>query len=61
MCRRDDLPALLRVSAVPGMRGDIVFFNLCTVHGSYINQTDKQRRLVRVCYRNPGKRASVSL
>ena len=39
--------------AVPGMRGDIVFFNLCTVHGSYINQTDNPRRLVRVCYRNP--------
>lgn len=23
-------------SAVPGQRGDVVIFNLCTVHGSYI-------------------------
>jgi len=45
--------------AVPGKRGDIVFFNLCTVHGSYINQTDAQRRMVRVCYRNPENKQIV--
>ena len=39
--------------AVPANRGDVVLFNLCTVHGSYINQTDRDRRLVRVGYRNP--------
>ena len=39
--------------AVPARRGDVVAFNLCTVHGSYINQTDRNRRLVRVGYRNP--------
>ncbi len=76
-------------SAVPGRRGDVVMFNLCTVHGSYIkcvsvacasaprssasvygkpcsraplcccaalprcSHTQNQRRMVRVCYRNP--------
>jgi phytanoyl-CoA hydroxylase len=43
-------------SAVPANRGDVVFFNLFTVHGSYINQTGQPRRLVRVCYRNPENR-----
>ena len=39
--------------AVPAKRGDVVFFNIYTVHGSYINTTDKPRRLVRVGYRDP--------
>ncbi len=38
---------------VPARRGDIVVFNLFTIHGSYINRTDKIRRLVRVGFRNP--------
>ncbi len=39
--------------AVPGKRGDVVCFNINTIHGSYMNTTDKPRRLVRVGYRNP--------
>ncbi|HEY3290764.1 MAG TPA: phytanoyl-CoA dioxygenase family protein [Anaerolineae bacterium] len=39
--------------AVPAKRGDVVCFSIHTIHGSYINTTDKARRLVRVGYRNP--------
>jgi phytanoyl-CoA hydroxylase len=38
---------------VPALRGDVVCFNIFTVHGSYINTTDRARRLVRVGYRSP--------
>jgi phytanoyl-CoA hydroxylase len=41
---------------VPAKRGDVVVFNIFTVHGSHINQTDRMRRLVRVGYRNPENR-----
>lgn len=41
---------------VPAKRGDIVVFNIFTVHGSHINQTSKMRRLVRVGYRDPDNR-----
>lgn len=37
---------------VPGRRGDVVVFNIFTVHGSHINQTRDPRRLVRLGYRN---------
>jgi phytanoyl-CoA hydroxylase len=39
--------------AVPAKRGDVVLFNIFTVHGSYINQTDRVRRLVRCGFRAP--------
>jgi phytanoyl-CoA hydroxylase len=39
--------------AVPARAGDVVCFNFNTVHGSYINTTDKPRRLVRMGYRHP--------
>jgi ectoine hydroxylase-related dioxygenase (phytanoyl-CoA dioxygenase family) len=39
--------------AVPAKRGDVVCFNVHTIHGSHINVTDKARRLVRVGYRHP--------
>ena len=39
--------------AVPAKRGDVVCFNLHTIHGSHINQTDKNRRIVRIGYRHP--------
>ena len=39
--------------AVPAKRGDVVCFNIHTIHGSHINVTDRPRRLVRVGYRNP--------
>ena len=38
---------------VPAQRGDIVLFNIFCVHGSYINTTDKVRRMVRMGYRDP--------
>jgi phytanoyl-CoA hydroxylase len=38
---------------VPAKRGDVVCFSILTVHGSYLNTTDKPRRLVRVGYRDP--------
>lgn len=41
---------------VPARRGDVVFFSIHTIHGSYINQTKYPRRLVRVGYRDPHNR-----
>ncbi len=41
---------------VPAKRGDVVFFSIYTIHGSYINQTKHPRRLVRVGYRDPHNR-----
>jgi len=38
---------------VPAKKGDVVCFNIFTIHGSYINQTKLPRRLVRVGYRDP--------
>ncbi len=38
---------------VPAKRGDVVFFSIYTIHGSYINTTRQPRRLVRVGYRDP--------
>jgi ectoine hydroxylase-related dioxygenase (phytanoyl-CoA dioxygenase family) len=38
---------------VPAKRGDVVCFNIYTIHGSYINTTREPRRLVRVGYRDP--------
>lgn len=39
--------------AVPAKRGDVVCFCIHTVHGSHLNTTGKNRRLVRVGYRHP--------
>lgn len=41
---------------VPAQRGDVVIFCIDTIHGSYINQTKKPRRMVRVGYRDPDNR-----
>ena len=38
---------------VPAQRGDVVVFNIYTIHGSYINTTKQPRRMVRVGYRDP--------
>jgi ectoine hydroxylase-related dioxygenase (phytanoyl-CoA dioxygenase family) len=38
---------------VPAKRGDVVLFNLHTVHGSRVNRTNKLRRLIRMGYRDP--------
>jgi phytanoyl-CoA hydroxylase len=42
--------------AVPARRGDVVCFSINTVHGSYMNVTDRPRRLVRMGYRHPDNR-----
>lgn len=39
--------------AVPAKKGDVVLFNIFTIHGSYINQTKEDRRMVRMGYRHP--------
>lgn len=39
--------------AVPAKKGDVVCFNINTIHGSHVNVTDDMRRLVRVGYRHP--------
>ena len=38
---------------VPAKRGDVVIFHIHTIHGSHINTTPHNRRLVRVGYRHP--------
>jgi phytanoyl-CoA hydroxylase len=40
----------------PAKAGDVVAFSIYTVHGSYINRTDRFRRLVRLGYRDPMNR-----
>jgi hypothetical protein len=40
--------------AVPARRGDLVCFNINTIHGSHVNVTKEPRRLVRMGYRHPG-------
>ena len=42
--------------AVPAKAGDLVLFNIMTIHGSHINATAEMRRIVRVGYRHPGNR-----
>jgi phytanoyl-CoA hydroxylase len=37
----------------PAEAGDVVAFSIYTVHGSFINRTDRWRRLVRLGYRDP--------
>lgn len=41
---------------VSAKAGDVVLFCIDTIHGSYINQTKKPRRLVRMGYRDPDNR-----
>ncbi len=42
--------------ACPAQAGDVVVFSIYTVHGSYINRTDRWRRLVRLGYRDPANK-----
>ena len=41
---------------VPAEAGDVVLFNLWTIHGSGLNRTDHWRRAVRLGYRDPANR-----
>ncbi|HEY0009773.1 MAG TPA: phytanoyl-CoA dioxygenase family protein [Tepidisphaeraceae bacterium] len=47
---------LEETTPVPANAGDIVVFNIYTVHGSYMNTTSEMRRLVRVGYKHPDNR-----
>jgi hypothetical protein len=38
---------------VPAKAGDLVCFNILTIHGSHVNRTTQMRRLVRVGYKHP--------
>ena len=38
---------------VAAKKGDIVVFNIFTIHGSHVNVTDQMRRLVRVGFKHP--------
>lgn len=51
--------SLLDTVPVPAKRGDVVCFCINTIHGSYINTTDKARRLVRIGYRDPKNKQSA--
>jgi phytanoyl-CoA hydroxylase len=44
---------------VPAKRGDVVIFNIFTIHGSHINTTREPRRLVRIGYRDPENRQTA--
>jgi ectoine hydroxylase-related dioxygenase (phytanoyl-CoA dioxygenase family) len=48
-----DAYRLEETTPVPAQRGDVVLFNIYTIHGSYINTTKQPRRMVRVGYRDP--------
>lgn len=48
-----DVYRLSDTTAVPARRGDVVLFNIFTIHGSHVNRTSKDRRLVRLGYRHP--------
>jgi len=43
---------LANTVAVPAKAGDVVLFNVLTIHGSHINQTNDMRRMVRVGYKH---------
>lgn len=58
-CHPHLAPARYRLEetrAVPARRGDVVCFNINTVHGSYPNRSGRSRRLVRMGYRHPANR-----
>ena len=48
-----DLYKLEETVPVSAKRGDVVIFNINTIHGSYINTTKQPRRMARVGYRDP--------
>jgi len=48
-----DVWRLEETEPVDAKAGDVVVFSIYTVHGSYVNRTDRWRRLVRVGYRDP--------
>lgn len=51
-----DLYPLEDTVPAPAKRGDVVFFNIFTVHGSDLNRSQRSRRMVRCGYRDPDNR-----
>ncbi|MEN9938667.1 MAG: hypothetical protein RLZZ387_5246 [Chloroflexota bacterium] len=54
----DEWP-LERATAVEARAGDVLIFNYLTVHGSYVNHSDRPRRLLLVQMRSPLDRPMV--
>lgn len=54
-----DAYSLADTVAVPAKAGDVVCFSIHTVHGSYINRTGANRRIVRIGYRHPENHQSA--
>ena len=66
-CKPREVRRVFAVKGVGGVRpivsrpnrgnsANVALFSIDTVHGSYINQTKKPRRLVRLGYRDPDNR-----
>ncbi len=51
----DDWP-LDRAIPVEAQAGDVLFFGYCMVHGSYVNRSNRPRRIVLVQMRSPTDR-----
>ena len=47
---------LEKARAIEANAGDVLFFGYCTVHGSYVNRSDRPRRIVLVQMRSPTDR-----
>jgi ectoine hydroxylase-related dioxygenase (phytanoyl-CoA dioxygenase family) len=48
----DEWP-LERAVAVEAHAGDVLFFGYCMVHGSYVNRSERSRRILLVQMRSP--------
>lgn len=42
--------------AVPAQAGDVLFFGYCMIHGSYVNRSERPRRIVLIQMRSPSDR-----
>ena len=42
--------------AVPAQAGDVLFFGYCMIHGSYVNRSERPRRILLVQMRSPADR-----
>jgi ectoine hydroxylase-related dioxygenase (phytanoyl-CoA dioxygenase family) len=56
----DEWP-LERAVACPAKAGDVLFFNYLTVHGSYVNRSDRPRRLLLIQMRSPLDRPTAQV
>ena len=56
----DEWP-LERAVPCPAQAGDVAFFNYLTIHGSYVNRSDRPRRLLLVQMRSPLDRPTAQV